>query len=80
MSRPRFRTERAAPTVARLAACVQRTGALTHPVWAKRPASADPAASPHATGGKSAKRGIAYDLVSAADLAALSPGVSWRSG
>ncbi len=28
-------------------------------------------------GSKSAKRGIAYDLASAADLAALAPGVSW---
>ncbi len=27
--------------------------------------------------GKSAKRGIAYDLAAAADLKALSPGVSW---
>lgn len=35
-----------------------------------------PADSPPVPG-KSAKRGIAYDLASVADLAALSPGVSW---
>ncbi len=39
--------------------------------------AARPAATSAATAAKSAKRGIAYDLTNAADLAALSPGVSW---
>jgi hypothetical protein len=34
-------------------------------------------AAAHAAPAKSAKRGIAYDLAAAADLQALSPGVSW---
>jgi len=38
--------------------------------------SAPPPGSP-APGAKSAKRGIAYDLASAEDIAALAPGVSW---
>ncbi|SMB79891.1 glycosyl hydrolase [Deinococcus hopiensis] len=45
-------------------AAVDRTGRL-------------PGLQPQATGPKSAKRGIAYDLSTAADLAALAPGVSW---
>jgi hypothetical protein len=40
------------------------------------PPVTSPAQPPGATS-KSAKRGIAYDLASAADLAVLSPGVSW---
>ena len=36
-----------------------------------------PAPNPPAPVAKSTKRGIAYDLASAADLAALSPGLSW---
>jgi hypothetical protein len=33
--------------------------------------------NPSSSGSKSAKRGVAYDLASTADLAALSPGLSW---
>lgn len=36
-----------------------------------------PAPTPTPPAGKSAKRGIAYDLRDAADLAALAPGISW---
>jgi len=42
------------------------------------PAGGSPSTSPpSAAATKSTKRGIAYDLVSAADYAALAPGVSW---
>jgi hypothetical protein len=53
------------------------------PVPAPAPApTAGPAPSPAPGGGstKSAKRGIAYDLATAEDLQALSPGVSWWYG
>jgi hypothetical protein len=51
------------------------------PVAAPAPA-AGPAPSPAPAGGsnKSAKRGIAYDVATAEDLQALSPGVSWWYG
>jgi hypothetical protein len=39
--------------------------------------STGPTQNPPPTAAKSAKRGVAYDLASPADLAALSPGVSW---
>jgi len=39
--------------------------------------SNNPAQAPPTAATKSAKRGVAYDLASPADLAALSPGVSW---
>jgi Glycosyl hydrolase catalytic core len=39
--------------------------------------SGSSSASPSSSPAKSAKRGIAYDLASPADFAALSPGVSW---
>jgi len=39
--------------------------------------SPGPTPNPPRTATKSAKRGIAYDLASPADLAVLSPGVSW---
>src|SRR5579864_3196271 len=39
--------------------------------------SNNPTQNPAPTPTKSAKRGVAYDLASAADFAALSPGVSW---
>jgi hypothetical protein len=41
------------------------------------PPGAPPSSPPSSGATKSAKRGIAYDLASPADLAALSPGVSW---
>jgi hypothetical protein len=41
------------------------------------PTSGHTAAPPPTTAVKSPKRGVAYDLASPADLAALSPGVSW---
>ncbi len=54
------------------------TTLLAPAALAETPA-AQPAATnaPAAAAAKSAKRGIAYDLTNAADLAALSPGVSW---
>ena len=48
------------------------------PAPAPAPTPAAPAPAPAAT--KSAKRGIAYDLATAEDLQALSPGVSWWYG
>lgn len=39
--------------------------------------STGPTQNPHPPAAKSAKRGVAYDLASPADLATLSPGVSW---
>src|SRR5260370_30435853 len=39
--------------------------------------SPGPPGNPTPTAAKSAKRGVAYDLASPADLAVLSPGVSW---
>jgi Glycosyl hydrolase catalytic core len=41
------------------------------------PAPPPPAPSPAPASTKSAKRGIAYDIASAADLQALAPGVNW---
>jgi len=50
-------------------------GSAAAPAPSPAPAPA-PAPQP-AQGGKSAKRGVAYDIASAADAAALAPGVSW---
>jgi putative glycosyl hydrolase len=51
---------------------------LTLPTLLTLAGCAGPTASTsRATGAKSAKRGIAYDLATPADLSALAPGVSW---
>ncbi|MET0382270.1 MAG: glycoside hydrolase family protein [Burkholderiaceae bacterium] len=58
-----------------LAAC--GGGAGTAATASPGPSSPAPSPSLSAGAGKSAKRGIAYDIATAEDLQALSPGVSW---
>jgi len=62
-----------------LAACGGGGGAAPSPATPSPPSPPPPAPAPAPAPAapKSAKRGIAYDLSSAADLSALSPGVSW---
>ncbi len=53
------------------------TGAAPPPAPTPPASGPTPPPPPSPAAAKSAKRGIAYNLASAADLAALSPGVSW---
>ncbi len=53
------------------------SGTPSSPSAPGAPAAPTNPGSPMAPAAKSAKRGIAYDIASAADLAALAPGVSW---
>jgi hypothetical protein len=52
-------------------------GSAAMPATMPAPVAPSPASAPSPAPTKSAKRGVAYDLASAADVAALSPGVSW---
>src|ERR1700729_2488627 len=56
---------------------VAGTGSTPNPPSTTPPASGPGGSTPGSPAAKSAKRGIAYDLASQADLAVLSPGVSW---